>query len=652
MKHSPAASMVWIAQPILWAFASGAVCTSVQGQDRSPLLETIAPIWLDANPHPKLPSWYDSSRVTMHAEFASGSKHPVFMGWSELARDIGLSHVVQAIKREGEGAWWPTAVGQSIEMVSKGRNLAKELIEGAHKNGVRLIAYHRHMEDAWAAEAHPDWRAVDQKGGSYLGRNDQVKMSFSSPYADFMLTRIEELTRLGLDGFYFDEAHSMISWDSYTKAAFEKETGMRYPAAFNPADAAFQAAAVYNQIVIERFFAAARSRIKAINPDCVLLISIRGYDGWAAAPEREENVFLAGERLSRIADSSKTELSHGHRRWPQPYSAFPSYADKERNVLAGYLIARDAAQGRPAHVWFAGVIHTALVYEYLTAAVIGSGNIANLSGLSGSEMWENRGAGFLYENAIRLGNKVSPAMAGTDPMRWAAIHLSDRSRDAFYLEGGEKRVESCVGAAVRTYFQVLEQDHLPASFITDSQLEEGVWPDTRVLCLPETEHLTPQMKNSIEAFQRRGGTVVNIPGEQRELGDFKKASAALRAALLPVAKSAPIVAEAGAQKAHIAAYTKRESDTWVVNAWNEFMWWPFINQRKKGLAGKAALQAQNTAPPPVKGMVVRLSHPEGKKPKAITENVSGKSLAVEPDGGSWKIAVPEYTSMAQLVIEF
>jgi hypothetical protein len=32
--------------------------------------------------------------------------------------------------------------------------------------------------------------------------------------------------------------------------------------------------------------------------------------------------------------------------------------------------------------------------------------------------------------------------------------------------------------------------------------------------------------------------------------------------------------------------------------------------------------------------------------------VSGKSLEVEPDGGSWKIAVPEYTSMAQLVIEF
>jgi hypothetical protein len=95
-----------------------------QGQDRSPVLETIAPIWLDANAQPKLPHWYDSSRVTMHAEFSSSSTRPVFMGWSQLAKDMGLSHVVQAIKREGEGAWWPTAVGQSIEMVNSGRNLS------------------------------------------------------------------------------------------------------------------------------------------------------------------------------------------------------------------------------------------------------------------------------------------------------------------------------------------------------------------------------------------------------------------------------------------------------------------------------------------------------------------------------------------------
>jgi hypothetical protein len=119
-----------------------------------------------------------------------------------------------------------------------------------------------------------------------------------------------------------------------------------------------------------------------------------------------------------------------------------------------------------------------------------------------------------------------------------------------------------------------------------------------------------------------------------------------------LAKAAPIVAEVGATKAHVASYTKRESDNWVVNAWNAFMWWPFINERKKGATGEAALKVQNTAPPPVRGMSLKLSHPEGKKPKAITETVSGRELEVEPDGSSWKVAVPEYTSMAQLVIEF
>jgi hypothetical protein len=89
-----------------------------------------------------------------------------------------------------------------------------------------------------------------------------------------------------------------------------------------------------------------------------------------------------------------------------------------------------------------------------------------------------------------------------------------------------------------------------------------------------------------------------------------------------------------------------------MNAWNEFMWWPFINERKKGPAGAGAIKAQNTPPSSVKGMTVKVTHPEGKRPKTIMETVSGKALQAEADGSSWKIAVPEYTSMAQLVIEF
>jgi hypothetical protein len=51
-------------------------------------------------------------------------------------------------------------------------------------------------------------------------------------------------------------------------------------------------------------------------------------------------------------------------------------------------------------------------------------------------------------------------------------------------------------------------------------------------------------------------------------------------------------------------------------------------------------------------MTVKVTHPEGKKPKTIMETVSGRALQAEATGSSWKIAVPEYTSMAQLVIEF
>jgi hypothetical protein len=78
------------------------LCALAQGSDRSPGLETIAPIWLDANAQPKLPHWCDKARVVVSAEFASRKTRPAFMAYPQVSKDMGPSHVAQAIKHSDE----------------------------------------------------------------------------------------------------------------------------------------------------------------------------------------------------------------------------------------------------------------------------------------------------------------------------------------------------------------------------------------------------------------------------------------------------------------------------------------------------------------------------------------------------------------------
>ncbi|MBN1672394.1 MAG: hypothetical protein JXR37_15240 [Kiritimatiellae bacterium] len=631
---------------------AGNLTTPLDEQTRNlidrPIAE-IRPDWLDGATDYDLPAWYARHRVHLHTRLSMGARrmqNPVYQDafWhaAEHVKRMGAHVFVRHIKSGGEGAWWPSKVGV-LHPDAQDRNVAREIIDSAHKQGLHIIVYHRHMEDEGAAEAHPDWICRDCRGEPYRKRGR--KLCFNSPYADYFLTRALELIELGADGFYFDEVHMPrdCCWCRYCQAAFKQMTGLDHPTAPDPADPIWQKLKDFNNLTIERTFLRYRREFHKRRKDLVMLI---GSNTWPGMGDRQ----MTG-RLFRIADSQKTEFNMGFRTARRPlFAAPPDLVPYEPDVkiAMGYALARDATDGRPAHVWVPS-LKTVPAAVHAAAGIMTHGNIANLDIAE-----ETIPTSTLFNDALALGNRVSPSFFQALPLRWAVLHFSERARDACTSEPAKAHTR--VLYPLYGAYRALLRAHLPVGFVTDSQLEEGVPAGCALLFVPERDTLTPNMQSAIATFERGGGTVVYQKDEWQwhTPAGLAPASRAFMAQIEHLAKATPVLAFGGPEKLHVVPFSRAPGTRLTVALANDFSW---VDTRRADRTTnpqdyEALIAAQNTPPPPVQGVSVVIRNGTGKRPDTVTEMVSGRLLAVEQDGNDAIVRVPEFGAMAVLDVAY
>ena len=631
---------------LLWGIAAAAERPGVE----------ITPPWLEDAAAYQLPAWYDGIRVCAHTRLPFRNKYAVFSNAGEAFQTLGFREMSRHIKGGGEGAWWPAAEGP-VEEWARDRNWAKEIIDEAHRHGQRIIVYYRHSEDAGMAALHPDWVCLDEKGRpAQLSRG--AGMCLNSPYRQYLIGRLLELTAMGADGFYFDHCHMPPEgcWCANCRKQFTELTGLQHPAKADVHDPVWLKLADFNSLTIEQAFLDIRQAVHARNPECMLVIGSNVYPQMTGRH--------LSQRLCRIADAVKTEFhlplrgEFGARRaigtLPDPDGfAAVRKPDPDVRVALGWSLARDAADGRPPHVWTHGLPNEQHAV-YATAAMIAHGCVANLH-YDEKEIADPA----RFRTAVELGNRVSPAFAGLRPMHWALVHYAEAARDADITSAvalWRNNLWPMLGA-----YKALLRDHLPVAVITDSQLEQGMFDGCRLLFLPRPELLTEHMRASIARFKTAGGVVIeNTPewhwhdpgaGHAQALDGFRQQIAA-------AAVTAPVQVTGGPEIMQSAVFTNRDGTRVTVAIVNDYRW-VFTGQRmlrdrrtRKELGPnpeydqKAALPA----PPPCTGVTVLLRGLEA--PKRITEMASGRELTCERKDGAWEIAVPTFGPMAVVAMEW
>jgi hypothetical protein len=437
-----------------------------------------APSVADSGAH-QLPDWFEQARVQVHTRLSVAPNHvtaargnrsaggrdgPFWTAGQRMAT-LGVSVMTRHIKSGDEifGRQWD---GASVPASSIDWSVAKYIINEAHNNGVRVILYYWHMADAWVQTTHPAWLARDLSGRIVKERRGTASC-LNSPFADLVIADAVRLIELGADGLYYDYFHMPRGgcWCGYCRLRFVASNHRFMPSIESIGNSSREDLVSFNQRTIERFFERLQSQVHKVNPEAVIVASA---DGWLKLQSRH-----LSERLLDLADSPKIEFNSGVNARDIPEGLY----QPPRHVLLGFSfdLARDAANGRPAHTWINDV-NGAEALLYATSGVVSHGNIANL------DMSEHRIPDHDFTPAFSLGRQVSAQLSGLRPQRCVAIHVSEELGATLRLRAEASGLRADTAADWRgrilpaiAAYEALQRDGIPATLVTDRQIRQRQW---------------------------------------------------------------------------------------------------------------------------------------------------------------------------------
>lgn len=536
-----------------------------------------------------LPDWFEANRVQAHCEMFRLQDESGGLQLHKPIADLGAKAVTLIVDNREEGAWWPSAVGETHPLAAN-RDVAREIVESVHRNGMKCVGYYRYMSDAWAEREHPEWLCRDAAGqpvGEPRARKARKPIHVlcaNSPYRDFVKTRLRELAQRGIDMIYFDSWHMPeVCTCQFCRKKFEAETGRPSPLKvagkagggtdeISDADGKVSLAKVYSEEYLEVSGFVSRSLVQAFTEwrDAVMEINpaVRFAIGSSLYPVSLGQPQLTADFLA-IADTSKTEFNKPFggggamlRRINLAGFAPPAF---DIQTALGWSLVRDSSGGRPPLMW---IPHLRTEEDALraSAAAYSWGCVASMA------VSDIAAAASLFSSSFANGARVSPALAGTRPYGWAAVHISERARNR-RLNDMPGLWKDVIAPALGS-FEALVREHVPVVTLNDRQVAGAIPDTTRVLVLASPDELTDAQQDALGKWTRTGGVVVRLePGQDWHTADGK--SSRMQALLAEVRARAgvPPVRINGPPHMHAVCFRHPQGKRFVVtlvNAWDDY----------------------------------------------------------------------------------
>ncbi len=504
---------------------------------------------------PSLPPWFTANRVHGHTRLTLSTWKDTeeWVGAASGFKWLGAHAFTRHAKTGGEDPWWESGEPPPP-------NVVKDFIDSAHAAGLRIFTYYWHMsQTSLERPPHENWVCKSWSGSPIKARPGAHYLDITGPYGDVVLARLRDLAVMGADGLFFDARHlpPRGCWGTALEEDWRRLTGQPAPRPI-PASRLYQQFLDFKAKRIEETFIRWRDEIKAAHPNVVFVISTTVVP---ALTDREMTT-----RLARLADSAKNEYEHAiDDEYNKSVFDDPDLRKPVKHVrqALGWTVLRDASNGRPPHIWAKGVPNAEHAQAF-AASLLTFGCIANMDvfehGLVVKDKSEPTPRGKTPIGALKaafaLGKTVSPHMAGTQLVRWVALHYSEQIRDSYRHRFGDAW-RGVLWPLVEAY-EVLSVAGVPVGIVNDQQLEEGALEGYRVLVLPKAGGLTAAQQQAVTAFRDGGGTVIeNNPAwawSDPTQGDT--AAAAFRAVVGPYIRWAPVQVIGGPAGRYAVSYQR------------------------------------------------------------------------------------------------
>jgi hypothetical protein len=626
-------------------------------QIRANALDTmfIVRSWGIAGTLQPLPEWFRGNRVQAHTRLnVRWADRPEFVGAAARLKSVGISVMTRHVKSADESPMWrdrvfisPPEAGidrQDINaVVAKARstNSLARALDAAEKAGVEVLAYYWHMSDAAVSRRNPEWICRDAADRPQADARDGAFLDLTSPYREVVLQRLLDLAEMGVGGFYFDADHMPYNgcWGTPLAAEFTRATGQAAPRRANFNDPVYRGFLGFQAYRTAETFAYLQSRVQQKYPNVVFTVSTSSLPALGNPQVTTDLARIVGapktEFLASLRPRSTRSVFDRNSNLPEPPA--------DDRIAFGWIMLRDAADGRPFHSWESGFKSTAALMAY-TSAVLAYGGIANLDvkepSLGSARTSDARNELAALREAAALGNAVSPHLAAARPLRWVAIHWSElaRARRGEDLDAAwRETIWPALGA-----FSEFERRGMPVGVVNDRQLHLGELDGYGVLFLPTPRELTPQQNEMVRRFRGRGGIVI----EQVDAWKWDESSAPPPSFVSRIAQLqaiAPVRLVTPSENVHVVSYTDARDRTLIAVA-RDFSWVEAEAERR----GSRRASGSKTPRPPTRLEVVLR---RATAPRRVFVAVSGAQMSVTRGNGEYGIALPASTAMALIVIE-
>ncbi|MEW6358776.1 MAG: hypothetical protein AB1696_20745 [Planctomycetota bacterium] len=586
-----------------------------------------------------LPDWYEGNRVQCHSE------HPLELllrmtaeAHTRACRGLGANVLCRIFLNRDEGAWWPSKVGEVNPLIGD-RDVAAEIVKVVHGDGMKVIAYFRHMSDNAMQTQHPDWVCKHPNGKPCLEPRGKKKTIYvicmNSPYRDYIRTRVVELAERGVDGIYFDCWHMPdICVCEYCKKAFRSETGRDMdPTAAVGSPGYMEAVAFVNRTMV-RTFQDWRAAVGERHPNVLFVIKSSRYPMYYSPHISAD--------LPAISPVSGTEY---HKPFGDRTTAMKDEADFaepawDDQLALGWSVVRDCSAGRPPHMWIP-FIRTERESLSSAAAAVTYGCVAAMNVPIRDPQEDGAKWKPVFASTFAMGDKVSPYLKHARPIPWAALHISERSRNARLAD--MKQMWREVFSPALGVCQALKEAHVPWVTVSDQALAEGLPTDTKVLILPWSDELTEKERTTVATFEKAGGVVVRLDPKAGWNTTAKKAEL-MKAMSETIGQKAPAppIRITGPKAMHAVCYRRPDGKRLAICLTNTWGW--FRPTREPDPKANAS-----APPPPCTSVTVTFDKSLGA-PRRVVEAIAGADLKPENDGMSFR--VPDFQINACVVAEF
>jgi hypothetical protein len=482
---------------------------------------------------PRYPAWYRSPQLFVMTGFiantTSGTWGPDFIirgewtrqkqqaalaDWSKgLGREFDADKTMRAFQEAGATGvifydkWHDGIVPHDTHLTTfkTERDLVGTAVGAARKHGLKIVIYYSVGFDYNPDPKFQDWVCRDANGTPMGGPFPADWMSFHSPYRQYVMDQLVEITRSygPLDGLWLDIFEQPLpSYDRFTKAAFEKRYSKPLDRATFPELAEFQIE-TRRQLLVD-----IKNSVRAVQPnmsftfngaglaDLRLPKSASRVDNLADFFSMEGHQWVNIDRGARTGHAMSRPFEVGvlfNSSWyvPMTDKAPPPAMSEDETIVSA------------ATAWIQG----ANVYGAMTPGHSGvfdeKGDLKNLRA-AGAWLKENRewiDGSAPYADIGTLGGNPSAELDAVPdvPELWS---IAPKPLSAFTSVAGRTRPGYALDFAARKIGYFTE---FVGGAFTASRLDLASY---RMLLLPENALVNAALAQEIREYVRHGGSLL------------------------------------------------------------------------------------------------------------------------------------------------